>query len=113
MEERELSERFGLLLAAHRKRKRLKQRQLADKAGVSVDMIVRLEGATSTPSFQTISKLSTALNVEPAAFFSTDLRTGAFERKSLSRMVARLAKETDETLDWLKPIIEAALKSRR
>ena len=113
MDVQELRERFGGLLTAHRKRKRITQEDLADELDMSPDMINRLEGGKSGASFRTIAKLAEALGVDPVAFFSTDLQAGGLRRKKLNQLIVRLARETDDTLDWLAPIIEATLKSRR
>ena len=49
-----------------RKRKLLTQDQLADKAGVGVNTIIRIERNQVEPHSRTIRKLAAALGVSPA-----------------------------------------------
>jgi transcriptional regulator with XRE-family HTH domain len=49
-----------------RKRKLLTQEQLADKAGVGVNTIIRIERNQVEPHGRTIRKLAAALDVAPA-----------------------------------------------
>lgn len=45
------------------------QEQLAEAAGISVDFVSLIERGLSTPSFATISKLASALNVSEEELF--------------------------------------------
>lgn len=107
----ELRDRFGNLLAAQRKHAGLTQEALALKADLSVDMISRLESGSSGARFPTIWKLSQALEVDPAAFFTDQIETGASQRPAFSKLVAKLARLTDAQLVWLDGVVSAALKS--
>ena len=51
MDEKELQARFGSLVAAHRRRAGKTQEQLASDAGLSVDMITRIEGGALGGAF--------------------------------------------------------------
>lgn len=108
----ELMDRFGNLLAAHRKHAGLTQEALALKADLSVDMISRLESGSSGARFPTIWKLAQALDVDPAAFFTDQTETGATKRPAFSRLTAKLARLTDEQLVWIEGVVSAALKSK-
>ena len=44
----------------------LTQRELAEKSGVGVATIVRIEKGTHSPTFRTIKRLAAALGVEPS-----------------------------------------------
>jgi putative transcriptional regulator len=48
-----------------REKKFMTQRELAEKAGVTVETISRLENGKYKPRFSTIKKLAKALGVEP------------------------------------------------
>lgn len=107
----ELKNRFGNLLAAHRRFAGLTQEALAVKADLSVDMISRMESGSSGARFPTIAKLAEALDVDPAAFFTDQIETGATSRPAYSKLVAKLARLTDDQLVWIDGVVSAALKS--
>lgn len=44
----------------------LTQRELAEKSGIGVATIVRIEKGTHSPTFRTIKRLAAALGVEPS-----------------------------------------------
>lgn len=108
----DLQRRFGQLVAAHRKRAGLTQDALAAKAGLSVDMISRIETGATGARFPTISKLSAALEVDPAELFSPEVPSGAKERAALSGVVSRLAGLSDRDLSWLNQLLDVALRRR-
>ena len=58
--------RIGEKVRETRKRKLLTQTQLADKAGVGVNTIIRIERNQVEPHSRTIRKLAAALGVSPA-----------------------------------------------
>jgi len=58
--------RIGEKVRVTRKRKLLTQEQLADKAGVGVNTIIRIERNQVEPHSRTIRKLAAALGVSPA-----------------------------------------------
>jgi transcriptional regulator with XRE-family HTH domain len=108
----DLRVRFGRLLAAHRKRAGLTQAQLAERAGLSVDMITKLETGSSGARFPAIEQLSTALSIDPAELFTTEVRSGARGRAELTSLMAKLATLSDSDLAWVTSLIDAALKRR-
>lgn len=108
----ELNDRFGNLLAAHRRFSGLTQEGLAAEADLSVDSISKLETGKTGASFDAIAKLANALNVDPAAFFSDQIETGATKRPAFGRLTAKLARLTDEQLIWIEGVVSAALQSR-
>ena len=61
--------RIGEKVREARKRKLLTQEQLADKAGVGVNTIIRIERNQVEPHSRTIRKLAAALSVSPADLF--------------------------------------------
>lgn len=108
----DLRKRFGNLTAAHRKRCGFTQETLAERAGVSVDMISKIEVGATGVSFATINRLSEALSIDPAELFSTEVPSGALRRPALIDLSARLAELSEAELRWLNGIVEAALRPR-
>lgn len=57
---------MALRLKQLRKRRKMSQEQLAEKAGVSRSYLARVETARQDPTLSTIEKLAKALRVRPA-----------------------------------------------
>lgn len=108
----DLQRRFGLLVAAHRRRQKLTQEALAERAGLSVDMITRVEGGNTGASFASIERLAEALEVDPAELFSSDIPKGALQRRALTAVTARIAGLPDRDLAWVGDLLDVALKRR-
>lgn len=107
-----LRERFGLLVAAHRRRRGMTQEALAEAADLSVDMISKIESGASGARFPVIERLGKALQVDPAELFTTEIPSGAIKRKALNDLAARLAGLSDQDLAWAGDILAAALRPR-
>jgi transcriptional regulator with XRE-family HTH domain len=89
------------------------QARLAEKSGLSLDMIGRLERGQAAPSFKTIDKLCDILAVPPEALFGGRSRDG----RSTSELDARLQKISDmlaelsaDDLRWIESIIITILR---
>lgn len=106
-----LRERFGRLVADQRRRVGFTQPDLAERAGLSLDTIKKLETGATGPSIETIEQLADALGVDPSALFGWEAT--AATRSELSALYARLGQLSDEEIRWLTPIIEAVLQPRR
>jgi transcriptional regulator with XRE-family HTH domain len=65
----QLQVQFGRRLRQLRRKKELTQEQLAEFAGISVDMVSNIERGINAPSFQTIERLARVLNVSVQEFF--------------------------------------------
>ncbi len=79
-------------LSLARKRRQLTAKALAEKAGVAVDTISRLENGSNPPDEATVAKLVRALNFPEAFFFDQDpedIDTGAVSFRGFSKMSAR------------------------
>ena len=65
----ELRVQFGRRLRHLRRQKDLTQEQLAEAAGISVDMLSNIERGVNAPSFETLVKLAEVLGVEVETLF--------------------------------------------
>ena len=108
----DLRARFGSLVRAHRVRLRLTQEALAERANISTDMVSKIEAGNSGARFGVITQLAHALGVDPAELFTPDLPSGQLQRSNLTEITSRLASVSDGELQWLKGILEAALRPR-
>lgn len=76
-------------------------------------MVARLESGKTGVSFDTIEKLSDALNVDPAELFTPQLANGTFYGAPLGRLVTRLAALKPEEIAWIERIVEASLTPKK
>ena len=58
------------------------------------------------------SAIARLMEIDPAALFSPDFKAPAVSRPVFKRLTARLAKESDETVEWLAGVISSVLKPR-
>lgn len=105
-----LQQRFGRLLAAHRRRLNLKQGELALRAEISSEMIGRLEQGKSGASFPTITKLADALGIDPAELFSPDRTRELIASKEIESLFLAVAPLDDSDIAWLTELVRVALK---
>ncbi len=61
-----LTRRFAANIQRLRAKKKLSQKALADKVGISVSYVSMLERAQRSPPLETIEKMARALGVTPA-----------------------------------------------
>jgi transcriptional regulator with XRE-family HTH domain len=108
----DLRTRFGTLVAAHRKRLKWTQAELAERAELSVDMVSRIEAGATGARFPTIEKLAGAMSIVPAELFTDELPDGALQRSRLTDITSRLAKLSDADLEWISGVIWAAMDRR-
>jgi transcriptional regulator with XRE-family HTH domain len=73
----ELRVQFGRRLRQLRRQKDLTQEQLADAAGISVDMLSNIERGVNAPSFETLAKLARVLGVTVTGIAVEGLGRGA------------------------------------
>ena len=79
-------------LSLARKRRRLTATALAERAGLALDTISRLENGSNSPDPETISKLVRALKFPEPFFFDRDpddIDTGAVSFRSFTKMSAK------------------------
>lgn len=107
-----LRKRFGSLVAALRRRIGITQEALAEKAGVSVDMISKIETGATGARFPVIERLAEALGIDPAELFTTEIPNGALSRGPLVDLTTQLVGLSPTDLRWITGVVEAALRSR-
>lgn len=105
-----LRQRFGRLVAAHRRRRRLTQEALAEATELSVDMISKIETGATGARFPVIERLAGVLGVDPAELFTTEIPTGAIARGAFSAVSMKLAELPEAELSWISDLIDVALK---
>lgn len=103
---------FGGLLKAHRIRRGLTQEALAERAGISTDMISKIESGNSGARFGVIEKLAEALQIDPAELFTSELPHSQLKNGALVSITARLATLNEQDLGWIRSVIELILKGR-
>lgn len=108
----QLRTRFGGLLKAHRIRMGMTQEALAERAGISTDMVSKIEGGSSGARFGVIEKLAAALGIDPAELFTSELPSGQLKNDAMVSLTSRLAALSDSDLNWIRGIIDAVLKGR-
>ena len=108
----DLKKRFGRLVAVHRRRKGLTQEGLAEAAGISIDMISKIEIGATGARFPSIERLAGALQVDPAELFSPNIPSGALQRGEYLALSIKLAELSPADLQWVAGIVSAALQSR-
>ena len=108
----DLRKRFGRLVQAHRRRAGLTQEGLAAAAELSADMIGRIEAGQTGARFPSIERLATALEIDPAELFTTELPKGSTRSKPLLALSARLAGMSDRDIAWIDQLLDVALKPR-
>lgn len=109
----QLQAQFGNLVAAHRRRCGLTQADLAEKTGLSDDMIARIEAGGTGASFKTIEKLSHALGVKAAALFDDAVGFAEKDYPELAALRTRLAKLSEVDQKWILAVLDAVLAPRR
>jgi transcriptional regulator with XRE-family HTH domain len=105
----DLRKRFGELLAAHRRRRGLTQEDLAEAAGLSVDMISKIEVGATGARFPTIERLAQAVQVDPAELFTSDLPSGSMNRGAFGEISAKLSPLPESDLIWISALLDVVL----
>lgn len=91
------------------------QAELAERVGVSVESISRMERGVSFPSLKTMERLATALNAPLKSFF--DFEEGPAEDKrferELSKLIALLRTLNIEQLHLANRVLKAVFNALR
>ncbi|MBX5103026.1 helix-turn-helix transcriptional regulator [Rhizobium lentis] len=105
----ELEKRFGRMVAAHRRLRGITQEALSEKAGVSIDMISKIEIGATGARFPNIEKIAGALEVDPAELFTPERNFTSLRGGIYGELVADLASLNDEQLLKIKAVVKAML----
>ncbi len=105
----DLRKRFGELLAAHRRRRGMTQEDLAEAAGLSVDMISKIEVGATGARFPSIERLAQAVQVDPAELFTSELPKGSMNRGAFGEISAKLSSLPESDLVWISALLDVAL----
>lgn len=108
----DLRKRFGRLVTAHRRRLGYTQEQLAERAGVSVDTISKIEVGATGARFPMIERIASALQVDPAELFSSEVPSGALKRAKLNEITISLASLPEKNLQWVSDLLDVALRRK-
>jgi transcriptional regulator with XRE-family HTH domain len=95
----DIGKQLGKRIKQIRKVARLTQESLAEKAGLSVEYISRLERGLSQPSFKTLEALAKSLNVNAKDFFD-------FKGTILFRDRKKEAKQKKEYIDAISSSLQ-------
>ncbi|WP_082907890.1 helix-turn-helix domain-containing protein [Bradyrhizobium neotropicale] len=109
----DLRKRFGELLAGHRRRRGMTQEDLAEAAGLSVDMISKIEAGATGARFPTIERLAQAVQVDPAELFTSHLPAGSMNRGAFGEISSKLSSLSDSDLVWISALLDVALRRGR
>lgn len=99
---------FGMRIKGLRMIRKLSQEQLAKRIDISSKYMSRIETGQHFPSFDILTKLANALNVEVKDFF--EFAHEAKDARELKKTISNLLKETDEeklrlTVKFLRALV--------
>ncbi|WP_081988703.1 helix-turn-helix domain-containing protein [Sphingomonas sp. Ant H11] len=109
----DLHKRFGNLVRAHRLRLGMKQAELAEAAGLSPNMIGKVERGEAALRFPNIEQIARALEVDPAELFAIDPGSNHYQRPDLFDLTAELSGLSDVELKWASEMLALTLRMFR
>jgi transcriptional regulator with XRE-family HTH domain len=108
----DLRKRFGRLVAAHRRRRRMTQAALAEAANLSPDMVVKIENGASGARFPVTERIAKALEIDPAELFTTEIPDGAIRRGTFGEVSVRLAGLSELELKMALRVLDAIISAK-
>jgi len=106
----QLQKRFGTLVAVHRNKAKKTQSQLAEEAGISVDMVTRIESGGTGVRFPNLVKIANALRVDPAELLTADVSGGALAKGPFKELLPQLANLPEKDIVRVVDVLKAVLK---
>jgi transcriptional regulator with XRE-family HTH domain len=106
---------LGTQVRTRRKALGMTQEELAERAGLSVDMIGRVERGQSGLLLEKLSAVAEALQTEAGALLGHDIRLEYLpedRRAALNSVLAELAGLNAADLQWISRIIKLVLDRR-
>lgn len=109
-----LRDRVALRIRTIRKRRGLTQNQLAEGISRSGDAVSQLERGISLPSFETLERLSLALDSPVRDFFDTerDGQISALRAERITILLDLARQMTDQELQTAVQVLEAMTTKR-
>lgn len=86
------------------------QEELAEAAGLSVDMISKIEVGATGARFPSIERLAKAVQVDSPELFTSNLPNGAMNQGAFGEISAKLSSLPEVDLVWLSALIDVALQ---
>ena len=102
----EFSKYLGESIYRNRKRQKMTQAELAEKAGVTEQTIRKIEHGEGNPQLDVLCALITALNIDPMEIVYPQKETTNPARKQLDILLHDCS---EEDMEVLLPICEAAI----
>jgi transcriptional regulator with XRE-family HTH domain len=106
-----LAREFGRLVANHRRRLGWSQEKLADYSKISPSMLAKIESGATGVRFPTIVQIAAALDVEPAALFSSQFPQNPLNRGKRRELIVRIEELTEDDLNWAYDLLAVALRA--
>ncbi len=105
-----LAHQVGMIVRHHRKILGWTQNELAAKAGLSIEMINRIEGGRVVPSLRTVEGLASLFDLPVRDMFGVGQFSITEGREDgLTRLIGRVAGLGPEDLDWVDDLVRVAL----
>jgi len=95
---KELRDNLGKVVRFYRKQRRLSQAELAEKAGISITFLSKIERGIKFPTSDTLSGLANGLKIEVYQLFRND-ETPVEEWKLFERFKKDITNTINETLE--------------
>jgi len=94
----EIRDNLGKVVRFYRKQRRLSQAELAEKAGISITFLSKIERGIKFPTSDTLSGLANGLDVEVYQLFRND-ETPVEKMKLFERFKKDITNTINETLE--------------
>ena len=98
---------LGESIYRNRKRRRMTQAELAERAGVTEQTIRKIEHGDGNPQFEVVCSLVTTLMIDPSEIFYPQADPEDPARKQLELLLGDCS---DEQIRDLLPVVEAVLR---
>lgn len=103
-------DQFGTILKQLRKLRGLTQEDLAQLTGRSVDAVSQWERGVNWPSFDTLVRLSEALDMPAATFFQTGITETDDRLARKIDMTLLIESMTDQQLDLARELLKVVVR---
>lgn len=110
-----IEEIIGAKITKIRLEQELTQAELAEKVGISLETVSRLERGVTFPSLKTVNKIATVLEVPMKEFFDFDEQESkdrSFERE-LHKFIAFLRTLTEREINLIHKVSKVAVRILR